>query len=165
MSICKMCRCEEAALRPFIGLLKGWSPQHGAAIERRILRDKWRPFFSGWLHSDNVPLVDPSVVTRVTRWAHGGEEVYIMTTLNHPLPRSGANGTSNERDEERCILRYIESGSLREYTYILPSSRTGGRVREIGGLQFPMDNGTLITPWRRASCQVARRAINGWRGI
>jgi len=30
--------------------------------------------------------------------------------------------------------------------HIRPFSRKGGRVREIGELQFPMDNGTLITP-------------------
>lgn len=83
-----------------------------------------------------MPLVDPSVVTRVTRWAHGGEEVYIMTTLNHPLPRSSANETSNERDEEKYILRYIKNGSLCEYTYP-PLLENGGRLREIGGLQFP----------------------------
>lgn len=40
-----------------------------------------------------------------------------MTTLNHPLPRSSANETSNERDEEKYILRYIKNGSLCEYTY------------------------------------------------
>jgi len=52
---------------------------------------------------------------------------------------------------------------LHTYPPLLENGRY--RVREIGGLQFPMDNGTLITPWRRASYQVARRAINGWRGI
>lgn len=69
--------------------------------------------------------------------------------------------TSNGGTERGDISRAVVCTNI----HIRPSSKTGGRVREIGGLQFPMDNGTLITPWRRASCQVARRAINGWRGI
>lgn len=71
-----------------------------------------------------------------------------MTTPHHPRPWSDANARDVEsgetkRGESTCRECSIDCTNN---IHIHPSSRARGRVREIGGLQFPMDNGTLITP-------------------
>lgn len=69
-----------------------------------------------------------------------------MTSPRIILHHTSAHETSKGRDEERreCIESGVESA--RGYTYPPLFSKKGDKVREIGGLQFPMDNGTLITP-------------------
>jgi len=66
-----------------------------------------------------------------------------MTTPHHPRLWGDANARDAEPGEtRRGKVHGRERGMPRTNVRVLPSPG----VREIGGLQFPMDNGTLITP-------------------
>lgn len=124
-------------------------------IECQILCDKRSRHFSvvdfilTTCHSSTTPHRNSHYATSVRRWG-GLHNVWPpFITLYHTVARTRRqiSGTNRRSISKRVVI------SARIYIYIYsPFLKSEGREREVEGLQFPMDNGSLITPWRRASC-------------